>query len=181
MTPGGAATPGGPVTPGERPAAIVAWEAADRRQDLDVMRAQLARDVELISPLTDGFRFRGVDEVMAVFEAAFELLTDIEIVALTGADVDWVLHGANRLDGANLEEVQWLHLDSEGHIDRITLFIRPAPAAVSLLSRIGPPLARRGALGRAGAAASAAARPLAAALRLTEARLMPTLKREESI
>ncbi len=160
-----------------RPSSITAWVDADRRLDLDVMRAQLADDVVLVSPLTDGFTFSGPDDVMSVFEAAFELLADIEIAGLTGAGRDWVLHGSNTLDGRNLEEIQWLHLDDSGQIDRITLFVRPAPAAVSLLARIGPPLARRGTLRRAAGPAARAAAPLGLVLRLTERRVMPRLAR----
>lgn len=62
-----------------RPAAIEAWVADDRRLDLDQMRAQLADDVVLVSPLTDRFRFTGPDHVMAVVASAFALLEDIEI------------------------------------------------------------------------------------------------------
>lgn len=159
------------------PPAIGAWVSADRRQDLHQMRGQLAADVVLISPLTDGFTFNGAVEVMAVFEAAFELLRDIEITAVTGSGNDWVLHGTNTLDGRNLEEIQWLHLDADGLIVRITLFIRPAPAAISLLASIGPGLHRRGAMSRLGAFASAAATPIALALRSVEDHLMPRIKR----
>ncbi|PZP16963.1 MAG: nuclear transport factor 2 family protein [Brachybacterium faecium] len=156
---------------------IAAWVEADRRQEAAVMRAQLSPAVELISPLTDHFRFTGTDAVMAVLECAFELLEDIEITALTGSGRDWVLHGTNTLGGQNLEEIQWLHLGEDGLIDRITLFIRPAPAAISLLAKIGPPLARRGALKPAARFASRAAVPIAAALRLADSVAMPRLAR----
>lgn len=158
-----------------RPAAIESWVAADRRLDLDQMRAQLADDVVLVSPLTDRFRFTGPDHVMAVVASAFALLEDIEIAGVTGAGQDWVLHGTGTIDGANLEEIQWLHLDDAGLIDRITLFIRPAPAVLALFARIGPELARRGVLPAAAGVASAGLRPLAVGMRLVEDHLMPRL------
>lgn len=163
--------------PPDAPPAIVTWVAADRRQQTSAMRAQLAPGVHLVSPLTDGFAFDGPDEVMAVFESAFELLRDIRIVGVTGTGRDWVVHGTNTLGGRNLEEIQWLHLDAGGLIDRIDLFIRPAPAAVSLLASIGPPLHRRGVLLPSAVHASRLAAPAAAALRLAESRLMPRLRR----
>lgn len=159
------------------PEAIRAWVEADRRGELGAMRAQLSTGVRLVSPLTDAFDFRGRDEVMAVFESAVELLGDIEIARVTGAGDEWALHGTNTLGDANLEEVQWLHLGADGLIDDIRLFIRPAPAAIALLARIGPPLHRRGAMNRLGAVASGLAAPLATALRATERWLMPRLKR----
>ncbi|WP_432559360.1 hypothetical protein [Granulicoccus sp. GXG6511] len=155
---------------------IDAWVSADRRLELSAMHACLAPGAVLVSPLTDAFTFNGPDEVIKVFGSAFELLRDIEIQGVTGADKDWVVHGTNTLNGHNLEEIQWLRLDEHGLIERITLFIRPLPAALDLLARIGPPMARRGLFGRAGAAASKAALPLAAALRLTERTVMPRLR-----
>lgn len=165
------------AVPADAPPTVVAWVDADRRQETTAMRSQLAPTVVLISPLTDRFRFSGPGEVMAVLESAFELLDDIEITALTGSGRDWVLHGTGTLDGNSLEEIQWLHLAADGRIDRITLFIRPAPAAISLLAKIGPPLARRGALLPGAALASRAAAPIAAVLRLTERFVMGRLKR----
>ncbi|HHU10181.1 MAG TPA: nuclear transport factor 2 family protein [Intrasporangiaceae bacterium] len=158
------------------PPHVRAWVTADRNQDLTVMKEQLSPSVVLISPLTDAFTFDGPDEVMAVFESAFELLSDIEIAGVTCADQDWVIYGTNTIGGENLEEIQWLRLDDAGRIERITLFIRPAPAAITLLSRIGPRLKKRGVMGGAAAFASGAARPLALALRVTEGRVMPRLR-----
>ena len=154
---------------------VAAWVAADRRGELAVMAAQLADDVVLVSPLTDRFRFTGRDQVMAVFASAFALLEDVEIAGVTGSGRDWVVHGTNTLDGANLEEIQWLTLDDEGRIARITLFIRPAPAVLALFARIGPQLHSRGVLPVAAAVASTTLRPVAAGLRMVEDHVMPRL------
>lgn len=165
-------TPGPPPPP-----AIFAWVSADRRLDLAVMERQLSDAVRLVSPLTDAFTFDGPATVMSVFASAFELLDDIDVVRVTGADRDWVLHGHNTLSGRNLEEVQWLHLDDAGQIDHIRLFIRPAPAAIALLARIGGPLAARRALAGTARAASRAAAPIAGVLDLVERHVMPRLTR----
>lgn len=130
------------------PTTISRWTDADRTGDLAGMRACLAADARLISPLTDGFSFHGAEEVMAVFAAAFELLDDIVIHRLTGSDDDWVLCGTNRLGAQNLEEIQWLRLDEEGLIAEISLFIRPMPAAVMLLGASGRDWRREGRCGR---------------------------------
>lgn len=160
-----------------RPPAIDAWEQADRRLDLDGMQAQLAADVRLISPLTDAFVFDGRGEVIAVFAAAFEVLRDIRVHKVTGADRDWVLYGKNRLRGRNLEEIQWLHLDASGLIDEITLFIRPVAAAADLLARIGAPMARRGLMNpKLMPGASVLAAAPAAQLAMAEKVILPRLK-----
>lgn len=157
------------------PVHVAAWVTADRRLDLDAMRDQLSDDVVLVSPLTDRFRFEGPEEVMAVFAAAFEVLDDIVIHRVTGSGQDWVIHGLNTLHGANLEEIQWLRTDESGRICHLTLFIRPVPAALSMLAAIGPKLAARGVLPTAAAISSAAVQPLAFVLRQVERHLMPRL------
>ena len=157
--------------------AILAWAEADRRLDLEAMREQLAEDVQLDSPLTDAFTFTGPDQVMAVMESAFELLEQIEIHKVTGAARTYALSGTSRLRGRNLEEIQWLELSPTGRIQKITLFIRPVPAAVSLLALIGPELARRDVLTRRATVASRAAAPIASVLRAVETSVMPRLRR----
>lgn len=168
-------SPAADLLPAQTPPHIAAWVRADRRLDLATMREQLAGDVVLVSPLTDQFRFEGPDEVMAVFASAFEVLEDIVIHRVTGTDRDWVIHGLNTLNGANLEEIQWLRTDAAGRICRITLFIRPAPAALAMLAAIGPKLAARAVLPRAAAISAAAVAPVAFVLRQVERRLMPHL------
>ncbi|MBB1501672.1 hypothetical protein H5397_09555 [Propioniciclava sp. MC1683] len=129
----------------------------------------------LRSPLTDAFVFIGRREVAQVFAAAFDLLRDIEIVAVTGSGPDWVVHGANTLRGRSLEEIQWLRLGDDGLIAEVTLFIRPAPAAIGLFARIGARLVARGVLpARAGAAAGSLA-PFAALFGAIERFVMPRL------
>ena len=106
-----------------RPTVIDSWEAADRRQDVAVMRSLLANEVRMISPLTDAFSFEGRDEVMAVFESGFELLDDnITVHKITGEGQDWALYGKATLGGHNLEDIQWLHLNHEGQIDEVTMW-----------------------------------------------------------
>lgn len=157
------------------PSAIQSWVSADRRLDLTEMSAQLDPDVLLVSPLTDKFTFRGRDQVIGVFEAAFALLSDIEIHNLTGQDTDWVVYGTNTLRRHNLEEIQWLRVGESGLIDHITLFIRPMPAAVALLAAIGPQLHRQGILPRRAAISARAAAPLVAITGLIERLVMPKI------
>lgn len=162
-------------TPPELPAVIAAWVDADRHLELDAMEAQLSPACVLRSPLTDAFVFVGRRDVAQVFGAAFDLLRDIEIVAVTGAGDDWVVHGTNTLGGRNLEEIQWLRLGDDGLIGEVTLFIRPAPAAIGLFARIGARLAARGVLPRRAGAAASSLAPFAALFSGIERFLMPRL------
>lgn len=155
------------------PDSITAWVDADRRLDLPVMEEQLSADVVLVSPLTDRFDFRGPREVMAVFASAFDLLKDIEIRRVTGHDKDWVIHGSQTISGRHMEEIQWLHLDQSGKIDRITLFIRPVPAVLQTLAHIGGGLHRRHVLPRSAVIVSAPVALLARGMALIEKLVMP--------
>lgn len=157
------------------PEAIRRWVAADRRTDLAAMRNQLASDVSLVSPLTDAFRFRGPTEVTQVFAAAFDLLSDIEIYRVTGSGRDWVVYGKNRIAGANLEEIQWLHLNEADEIAEITLFIRPAAAVLTLFSRIGSRMVARGIMPKISGIGAASLSPIALVLRMIERHVMASM------
>ncbi|WP_026928446.1 hypothetical protein [Granulicoccus phenolivorans] len=157
------------------PVVIQDWMTADRAKDLPRMRDLLAEQVELISPLTDQFTFSGRREVSGVYEAIFTDLSEIEFVNTTGADRDWVLHGRNTFRGRNLEEIQWLQLDEHDLIEQITLFLRPAPAAIAVLATIGRRLHANGIMARPAAVASAAAVPVSIGLTGIERFLMPRL------
>lgn len=162
-----------PQQPPLRPASIEAWVEADRRLDLEVMGRQLADDVELVSPLTDAFVFRGRRDVIEVFAAAFDILTEIEIAGVTGAGDDWVIHGTNRLGRRNLEEIQWLRVGEDGLISHVRLFVRPLPSAAALLARIGPRLHARGVMPRRASVAARSASPVVAILDGVERFVMP--------
>ena len=162
-------------TPPELPPVIAAWVEADRHLALDAMEAQLSPTCVLRSPLTDAFVFVGRRDVAQVFGAAFDLLRDIEITAVTGAGDDWVVHGTNTLNGRNLEEIQWLRLGGDGLIAEVTLFIRPVPAAIALFARIGARLADRGVLPRRAGVAASSLAPFAALFGGIERFLMPRL------
>lgn len=156
---------------------ISAWVAADEAQDTTAMKKLLDPDVRLISPLTDAFDFTGPDDVAAVFDAAFEILDDIAIKRVTGSGADWAVHATNTIGGRNLEEIQWLHLDDDGLIDEITLFMRPLSPAADVLAAIAVPLARRGLMPVAKArAASALGAVPAMQLRMAEKRILPGLR-----
>ena len=162
-------------TPPETPPVIAAWVEADRSQELARMEAQLSPACVLRSPLTDAFVFVGRHEVAQVFGAAFDLLRDIEIAAVTGAGDDWVVHGTNTLGGRNLEEIQWLRLGDDGLIAEVTLFIRPVPAAIGLFARIGARLVARGVLPRRAGVAASSLAPFAVLFAGIERVLMPRL------
>jgi hypothetical protein len=152
---------------------IAAWRAAGECGDAVAAGACLAAGVELISPLTEQFRFRGPAQVTEVLAAAFEVISQIEYHTEVGDDETRALFYYGKVGGQALEEAQLLRLDAEGLIREITLFGRPLPALTEVMSGIGPRLLRRQKQPRLARVVGLATAPLAAMTRLGERRLLP--------
>jgi hypothetical protein len=151
---------------------IAAWRAAAELGDADAAGRLLAPDVEVVSPLTEQFRFRGPDQVTAMLTAAFETISDIRFHTQVGATPTWALFHHARVGRQPVEEAQLLRLDASGRIRELTLFGRPLPALTAAMADIGPRLLRaqhRPALARL---VGALTMPLAVLTRVGEHRLV---------
>jgi hypothetical protein len=155
---------------------IAAWRVAGERGDAAAAGRCLAPDVEMISPLTAAFRFRGPAQVTTVLTAAFEVIHDIRYHTVLGADDTWSLFYHGRTGRDALEEAQLLRLDGAGLIREITFFGRPLPALTQVMAGIGPRLLRR--QGQAGLArlVGLATGPLNAMTHRGERSIMPRAK-----
>lgn len=152
---------------------VARWCRAGEQRDAPAAVACLAPDVELISPLTEQFKFRGPEQVRALLEAAFTAIEDIQFHTRVGdGDIHAVFYRAH-LGAQSLEEARLLRLDTAHRIREITLFGRPLPALTGLMAALGPKLARK--QGRPGLAAflAASTAPLHAMTRLGEQRIVP--------
>jgi hypothetical protein len=153
-----------------------AWRAAGERGDVEAADRCLAPGIELISPLTASFRFRGRDQVRDVLAAAFGVISDIRYHTEVGDAATRALFYRGRCGQEQFEEAQLVRLDPDGLIIELTLFGRPLPGVTAVMAEIGPALLRRqGRPGRARVVA-AATKPLAAMTRLGEAHLVPLAK-----
>jgi len=122
---------------------IAAWRAAGESGDAAAAGRCLAPDVQMISPLTAAFRFRGPAQVTTVLEAAFEVIDGIRFHTELGDGDTWSLFYHARTGRDALEEAQLLRLDGDGLIREITFFGRPLPALTQVMAGIGPRLLRR--------------------------------------
>lgn len=157
-------------------ATIKAWQEAGENGDAVAAGRCLAPDVEMISPLTAVFRFRGPAQVTDVLTVAFEVISDIRYHTVLGADDTWSLFYHGRAGQDALEEAQLLRLDDAGLIREITFFGRPLPALTQVMAGIGPRLLRR--QGRPGLArvVGLASGPLNAMTHSGERSIMPRAK-----
>jgi hypothetical protein len=154
-------------------ATITAWRDAVEHGDADAAGHLLAAGIEVISPLTEQFRFHGPEQVIAMLAAAFETISDIRFHTQVGADHTWALFFHAHVARQFVEEAQLLRLDASGHIRELTLFGRPLPALTAVMADIGPRLLRgqrRPVLARLVGALSS---PVAVLTRVGERRIIP--------
>jgi len=152
---------------------VARWCRAGEQRDATAAAACLAPDVELISPLTEQFRFRGPEQVRALLEAAFTAVEGIRFHTRLGdGDTHAVFYRAH-LGAQYLEEAQLLRLNDAHQIREITLFGRPLPALTGLMAALGPKLARQQRRPVLAAFLAASTAPLHAMTRLGEQRVVP--------
>ncbi|MDT0483970.1 nuclear transport factor 2 family protein [Streptomyces doebereineriae] len=132
-------------------ATVASWRSAEERGDVDAAVACLSRDVVLSSPLTEQFRFEGLDQLRSFLTSAFTAVKDVRYHTQTGEGDVYALVYRAQVGSQSFEEVQLLRLDDEARIKEITLFGRPMPALTALMTILGPELARQ--QGRPGLAA----------------------------
>jgi hypothetical protein len=154
-------------------AVVTAWRTAGERADVAAAVACLAPDVEVISPLTDQFQFRGPAQVTDMLAAAFEVIHDIRYHTEVGGDGTYALFYRARAGREAVEEAQLLRLDDAGLIRELTFFGRPLPALTTVMQGIGPRLLRRQGRPLFAALVGLASAPLNAMARTGERRLLP--------
>jgi hypothetical protein len=133
----------------------------------------VAPDVQIISPLTARFRFKGRDQARDMLTAAFEVIDTISFHTEVGDESTRALFYHGRCGRENFEEAQLLRFNDEGLIVELTLFGRPLPGLTAVMAAIGPVMLkhrRRPGLARLIAAATT---PLALLTRTGEKRIVP--------
>lgn len=153
--------------------AVSRWCSAGEQKDADAAAACLAAEVELVSPLTEQFRFQGADQVRGLLHAVFAAVDGIHFHTRLGAGSTRAVFYRARLGGQTLEEAQLLRLDDSGLLREITLFTRPLPAVTALMSALGPPLARQQGRPYLAALLAASTAPLRALTRAGDQHVVP--------
>lgn len=151
--------PAPPASPISR--AISSLRAAGESGDADAIDDLLAVDVVFHSPMSATKVFQGRDEVVALHRDIFAVLQDLQTSEpLTLGDHGSFLFSA-RVRGVELEAVNRIRVNEQGHIVEYTVFVRPLPALATLFATLPPRVSarRRGPL--SGALVASVARPLA--------------------
>jgi hypothetical protein len=135
-----------------------------RERDFGALETVLAPDITFASPLTSTVRFEGREEVIALFKTVRAALDDLEYVDAFTGDGTEALRFRARVRGEPIEGVDVLHLDEQGRVREMSVFVRPLPAAGALLAALAPQVARPAGRWRA-AVAGALSAPLPVMLR----------------
>lgn len=152
---------------------VTRWCRAGERGEADLAAELLAPDVQLVSPLTDQFRFHGPEQIRMLLESVFAVVDGLQFhTRLDGEDASALFY-RGRIGTQPLDEAQLLRLDEGARIREITLFGRPLPALTGVMSALAGRMARH--QGRPGRAAvlTLSTASLHAMTRMGERRVVP--------
>jgi hypothetical protein len=139
--------------------------AAMEGRDIRAVADAFAPDAEFHSPLTDKLTFRGREQIAALAGIILEVFENFRYTDELMGEEEGLLVGRARVDGLEIEFVDHLRFDGDGHISSMTVFFRPLPAAAAALRQIGARLGRRQSRMR-GTLISVLAQPLALMTRI---------------
>lgn len=113
------------------------FRAAVEAGDLDAMVAHMTDDVTLHSPVA--FKpFAGKQAVHGALAAVMDTLTDFSYTdELDGGDTHVLVFRA-KVDGKDVQGIDYLHQDADGRIDDLTVFFRPLSAIVAMGQAMAP-------------------------------------------
>ncbi len=119
------------------------WREAVEAHDLDGLRAALAEDAQLRSPITTRIRFDGRERVLELMEEVFALLESTHVLRDVRQGDLQILEIESRLAGYDTHLVQLIEFDGEDRVRQVTLFMRPLAGVANLFAHLGPRLVRR--------------------------------------
>jgi beta-glucosidase-like glycosyl hydrolase len=122
---------------------LAAYLAAAEAHDIPGMLACMRPDVELKSPITDRFTFRGHAQMRDLLEDVEAAVDDVVYRADAGDDRLRLLTLEGRVGRRSLGEAMLITLDEDGLIARFELYARPLPGITALAAALGPRVARR--------------------------------------
>jgi SnoaL-like domain len=113
-------------------------------RDWATLRAALAPDVVLYSPLTGTYKFEGPDRVVELLQIVRETFEEMTQLEYFGNESTHALMFESRLRGGRtLQGVDTLRFDDQGRVREFRVFIRPLPGLTAFMAELAPRLAAR--------------------------------------
>jgi hypothetical protein len=79
-----------------------------------------------------------VDTASHIMSQVAKVVSGIKNILTADAGNDWhLLAFEGQIDGQKLQAVDQLHLDKDGKVDHLTIYMRPIPTAQKFLEAIG--------------------------------------------
>jgi hypothetical protein len=112
------------------------FRLAAEAKDIDLIRATLAEDVVLHSPIL--FKgFEGRDMALVVLANVVEVFEDFRYLDEVHGDGSVVLRFAAKVDGKfDIEGIDYLTVDADGIVTDLTVFLRPLKAVHAFNERM---------------------------------------------
>ena len=118
------------------------WREAVEAHDLDALKAALASDAKLRSPITMRIPFEGRERVVELMREIFGLIESVHVLREVRQDDVQMLEIETRLADYDMHMVQVVEHNAAGKVCQVTLFMRPLPGVANLAAHIGPRLVR---------------------------------------
>ncbi|SEP49495.1 nuclear transport factor 2 family protein [Amycolatopsis saalfeldensis] len=148
------------------------YRKAAETGDVDLAMTTFAADAVLHSPLTGRVRFTGHAELRPLIEVAYSHLKNVRFVADLGDEETRVVIYTAQIGDEPVEEAALLRIEDD-LITEATLYVRPLPGLVTLMSAFGPDIARRNHRPAAARFLSLATKPLRAMVRSGDKHAVP--------
>jgi hypothetical protein len=118
--------------------AVARYRSASEANDIDALMATLAPDVELLSPVTGRFVFRGERDLRVLLGAVYGAIKGLRWREEVGDGALRVVLGDCTIGPLKLADAMVCELDEDGRIRRITPHLRPWLALSFFAVVIGP-------------------------------------------
>lgn len=116
-----------------------AFRKAIEAGDLDALEAVLAEDVTFSSPAV--FKpYTGKEATMVILRAVFTVLESFRYTRVVEQGADSVLVFEARVGDKALEGADFVHVNDDGLVDRLTVMVRPVSGLTALLEAMGKAL-----------------------------------------
>jgi hypothetical protein len=148
------------------------YRQAAETGDVDLAMTTFAPDAVLHSPLTGRVRFTGHAELRPLLEVAYSHLKNVRFHTDLGDEETRVVIYTAQIGDEPVEEAAFLRLEDD-RITEATLYVRPLPGLVTLMSAFGPDIARRNRRPAAARFLALATKPLRAMVRSGDKHAVP--------